>query len=129
MLDPKWLADNRAEVEAMLAARGAVLDLSQGDPWALDAERRALLQKVEQLRHRQRVCGEEIARRGRAKEDAAELKAEMKGVSEEIKGLEARLAEGEESIRRALLVLPNLPDPSVPRGADASGNVEMRRVG
>jgi seryl-tRNA synthetase len=129
VLDLRWVVDNRAQVEAMLAARGATLDLSHGDPWALDAERRALLQKVEQLRHRQRVCGEEIARRGRAREDASPLKAEMKGVSEEIKALEARLAEVEEAIRQALLVLPNVPDPSVPRGGGASANVEVRRVG
>jgi seryl-tRNA synthetase len=129
MLDPRWVAENRADVEAMLAARGAALDLSKGDPWALDAERRSLLQKVEQLRHRQRVCGEEIARRGRAREDAAPLKAEMKGVSDEIKALDTRLAEVEEALRQALLLIPNAPDPTVPRGADASGNVEIRRVG
>jgi seryl-tRNA synthetase len=129
MLDPKWLADNRGAVEAMLAARGGTLDLSKGDPWALDGERRALLQKVEQLRHRQRLCGEEIARRGRAREDAADLKTEMKGVSDEIKSLDVRLAEVEEALRQALLLIPNVPDPSVPRGADASGNVEIRRVG
>ena len=129
MLDPKWVAENRPDVEAMLAARGTSVDLSLGDPWALDTERRALLQQVEQLRHRQRVSGEEIARRGRAREDAAALKTEMKGVADEIKALEARLAEVEGSIRQALLVLPNAPDASVPRGADASGNVEVRRVG
>src|SRR5258706_2728586 len=129
MLDLRWAVENRAAVEEMLASRGASLDLSRGDPWALDGERRALLQKVEQLRHRQRVCGEEIARRGRAREDAADLKTEMKGVSDEIKGLETRLAEVEESIRQALLVIPNVPDASVPRGADASANVEVRRVG
>ena len=129
MLDLRWVVENRAEVEAMLAARGATLDLSLGDPWALDAERRALLQKVEQLRHRQRLVGEEIARRGRAREDASGLKTEMKGVSDEIKALEGRLAEVEEGIRQALLVLPNVPDPSVPRGPDASANVEVRRVG
>jgi seryl-tRNA synthetase len=129
MLDLRWVVENRAAVEQMLADRGGTLDLSQGDPWTLDAERRALLQKVEQLRHRQRVCGEEIARRGRAREDAGELKAEMKGVSDEIKTLENRLAAVEESIRRALLVIPNVPDASVPRGRDASANVEVRRVG
>jgi seryl-tRNA synthetase len=129
MLDLKWVVENRAAVEQMLADRGGTLDLSRGDPWALDTERRALLQKVEQLRHRQKVCGEEIARRGRAREDASDLKAEMKGVSDEIKALEARLTEVEEAIRQALLVIPNVPDPSVPRGADASGNVEVRRVG
>jgi seryl-tRNA synthetase len=129
MLDLKWLVENRAAVEQMLADRGSTLDLSRGDPWALDTERRALLQRVERLRHRQKVCGEEIARRGRAKEDASELKAEMKGVSDDIKTIEARLAEVEEAIRQALLVIPNVPDASVPRGADASGNVEVRRVG
>ena len=129
MLDLRWVVENRSGVEQMLAERGGTLDLSHGDPWALDGERRALLQKVEQLRHRQKVCGEEIARRGRAREDAADLKTEMKGVSDEIKGLETRLAEVEEAIRQALLVIPNLPDASVPRGADASANVEVRRVG
>jgi seryl-tRNA synthetase len=129
MLDLKWVVENRAAVEQMLAGRGGTLDLSRGDPWALDTERRALLQKVEQLRHRQKVCGEEIARRGRAREDAADLKTEMKGVSDEIKGLETRLAEVEEAIRQALLVIPNVPDASVPRGKDATANVEVRRVG
>ena len=56
-----------------------------GDPWAKDAERRAVLGEVEQLRHRQRLAGEEIARRGRAKEDTSALKAEMKDVSDRIR--------------------------------------------
>src|ERR1043165_7141423 len=124
MLDLRWVVENRAAVEQMLADRGGTLDLSRGDPWALDTERRARLQKVEQLRHRQKVCGEEIARRGRAREDAADLKTEMKGSSDEIKGLEAGRAGGEEAFRQPPLVAPNVPDPSVPRGGDASGNVE-----
>jgi seryl-tRNA synthetase len=129
VLDLKWVVEDRARVEEMLAARGQKLELPDADPWSLDQERRALLQKVEQLRHRQRVCGEEIARRGKAREDAADLKAEMKGVSEEIKGLETRLEEVETRLREVLLVLPNVPDPSVPRGKDASQNLEVRRVG
>jgi len=84
---------------------------------------------VEQLRHRQRLAGEEIARRGRAGEDAAVLKAEMKGVAEEIKELEARLQDVQARLDHVLLLLPNVPDPSVPVGADATANVEVRRVG
>ena len=129
MLDLKWVVENRERVQEMLSARGAALDLSRGDPWALDAQRRAHLQAVEKLRHQQRVCGEEIARRGRAREDASELKAEMKGVSEGIKTIEKNLAEVEEALRQSLLVIPNVPDPSVPVGPEASGNVEVRRVG
>jgi seryl-tRNA synthetase len=136
MLDLKFVVENKERVLEGLASRGQSLEQLQAwpglegvDPWALDAQRRTAIQKVEQLRHRQRLAGEEIARRGRAKEDASELKTEMKGVADEIKLLEVRQQEVEEAIRRFLLVVPNLPDASVPVGADASANVEVRRVG
>ena len=129
MLDLKYVVESRERIVEMLARRGQALDPAQGDPWILDGERRQALQKVESLRHRQRVCGEDIARRGRAGEDTSALKAEMKGVSEEIKGLEARLQEIEEGLRAILLTLPNVPDDSVPVGPDASANKEVRRVG
>ena len=115
----------------MLASRGQGLDdvqafpgLAGVDPWALDTERRALIQEVEQLRHRQRVAGEEIARRGKAKEDASDLKAEMKGVADRIKAGDARLEEVKAAIERFLLVVPNVPDASVPVG---KGRLGQRR--
>jgi seryl-tRNA synthetase len=136
MLDLKYVVENREAVLAMLASRGASLDAVQAfpglagvDPWALDTERRALIQEVEDLRHRQRLAGEEIARRGKAKQDASELKAEMKGVADRIKAGEARLEEVKSAIERFLLVVPNVPDASVPVGKDESANVEVRKVG
>jgi seryl-tRNA synthetase len=136
MLDLKFVVENKEAVLAMLASRGQSLadvqafpGLAGVDPWTLDAERRALIQEVEGLRHRQRVVGEEIARRGKAKQDASDLKAEMKGVAERIKQGDARLEEVKAAIERFLLVVPNLPDASVPVGKDASANVEVRRVG
>ncbi len=136
MLDLKYVVENREAVLAMLASRGQKLEdvqafpgLSGVDPWALDAERRALIREVEELRHRQRVTGEEIARRGKAKEDASVLKGEMKGVSDRIKAGDARLEEVKGAIERFLLVVPNVPDASVPVGKDESANVEVRRVG
>ena len=136
MLDLKYVVENREAVLAMLASRGQGLDSVQAfpglagvDPWTLDTERRALIREVEQLRHRQRVAGEEIARRGKAKEDASELKAEMKGVADRVKAGDARLEEVKAAIERFLLVVPNVPDASVPVGKDASANVEVRQVG
>lgn len=136
MLDLRYVVENRDRVLSMLAARGQTLEQIQAwpglagtDPWALDVERRALIQEVEQLRHQQRKVGEEIARRAKAKEDASELKAEMKGVAERIKVGDARRQDVEEQIRRFLLVVPNVPDEGVPVGPDASANVEIRRVG
>jgi seryl-tRNA synthetase len=136
MLDLKFVVENKEAVLAMLAARGQGLDELQAfpglagvDPWALDAERRALIREVEELRHRQRVAGEEIARRGKAKQDASDLRAEMKGVAERIKQGDARLEEVKAALERFLLVLPNVPDASVPAGPDATANLEVRRVG
>jgi len=136
MLDLKYVVENREAVLAMLASRGQCLEdvqaspgLAGVDPWALDAERRALIREVESLRHRQKVAGEEIARRGKAKEDASELKAEMKGVAERIRQGDARLEDVKAAIERFLLVVPNVPDASVPVGKNAAANVEIRRVG
>jgi seryl-tRNA synthetase len=129
VLDLKYVVESRARIEEMLARRGQLLDPSLDNPWSLDVDRRKYLQKVEALRHRQRVCGEDIARRGRANEDTSALKAEMKGVADEIKSLEIILQVIDEKLRAVLLNLPNVPDDSVPVGADASANREVRRVG
>jgi seryl-tRNA synthetase len=135
MLDLKYVVENRDQVLSMLAARGQSLEqikawpgLAGTDPWALDGERRALIQEVEQLRHQQRKVGEEIARRAKAREDASQLKAEMKVVAERVKTGDARRQEVEDHIRRFLLVVPNVPDEDVPVGPDAAANVEVRRV-
>ena len=136
MLDLKSVVENREQILGMLASRGQSLEqiqawpgLAGADLWALAGERRALIQEVEQLRHQQRKVGEEIARRSKAKEDASGLKAEMKGVAERIRQGDAQRQEVEERIRKFLLVVPNVPDESVPVGPDASANAEVRQVG
>jgi len=129
VLDLKFVVESRDRIAEMLARRGQALDPAQEGLWALDAERRQGLQRVEALRHRQRLAGEDIARRSRAGEDTSAVKAEMKGVAEEIKSLEVRLQEIDERLRGVLLTLPNVPDDSVPVGPDAGANREVRRVG
>src|SRR5262249_51882638 len=127
VLDLRYVVENRSAIEEMLAARGQGLE--HAELWDLDAARRSALGKVEKLRHRQRVCGEEIARLAKAQLDASSLKAEMKGVADEVKVLEAELEAVEPRIRQALLLIPNVPDASVPVGPDAAANREVRRVG
>jgi seryl-tRNA synthetase len=131
LLDLRWVVENREPVAEMLRRRAQdpAKVWAGADPWALDVERRKTIQAVDEMRHKQRVVGEEIARRGRAQEDATALKAEMKTLADELKGREARLQEIEARLREVLLVVPNVPDPSVPVGPDASANVEVRKVG
>jgi seryl-tRNA synthetase len=128
VLDVRKVVDEREAVEAGLRRRGFAFSVD-ADPWSLDVERRDILGEVERLRHDQRKAGEEIARRGRSKEDATALKAEMKAVSDRIRALEVQLEDVEARLREALLQAPNLPDPSVPDGRDEKAAVEMRRVG
>jgi seryl-tRNA synthetase len=127
VLDLRFVVDNRERVLRALETRG--LRFEGGELWSLDAERRSLIQEVEEGRRRQRICGEQIARLQRDRQDASGLKAEMKGVAEAIGSGEARLAEVEERIRTILLGLPNLPDDSVPIGPGPESNREVRRVG
>ena len=131
MLDLKRVVDEKEQVLERLRRRGreAERSLLDADPWTLDQERRAALTRVEQLRHRQKVVGEDIAKRGRAGEDTSDLKGEMKVVADAVKELEGTLQSTEEALQQSLLGVPNLPDDSVPVGADADANVEVRRVG
>ena len=63
-------------------------------------------------------------------EDASALKAEMKGVADEIKALEAQLDEVEGATRApSCWSCPTCPTRACPSGTDAADNVEVRRVG
>lgn len=130
MLDLRYVADHKDAIVAMLRDRGEdpAKVFVEADPWELDSRRREVIQQVEGLRHRQRLAGEEIARRGKAKEDSTDLKADMKAVSDDIKAKDTELADIERRLNDLMLVLPNIPDASVPRG-DASANTVIRKVG
>ncbi len=130
MLELRYVADHKDLILAMLKDRGEDTSkvFADADPWDLDSKRREIIQKVEGLRHRQRLAGEEIARLGKAKTDTAGLKAGMKAVSDDIKSFDAELTAIELRLNDLMLILPNIPDGSVPRG-DASANTVVRRVG
>jgi seryl-tRNA synthetase len=130
VLELRYVADNKDVILSMLKDRGddPAKVFADADPWDLDARRRGIIQKVETLRHRQRTAGEEIARKGKAREDTAALKAEMKTVSDDIKAMDGELAAVESKLSDLMLILPNIPDASVPRG-DASANTVVRKFG
>jgi seryl-tRNA synthetase len=127
MLDIKFIRGNFSAVEEMLKNRGYVLDLSRFD--ALDAKRREKVTALEELRHRRNRVSEEIALKKKNGEDASVLIAEMKEVAAEIKDKEKDLPEVEEELRRLLMVMPNMPHESVPRGRDEKDNPVIRTWG
>src|SRR5439155_3852592 len=62
-------------------------------------------------------------------EDAAALMAEVGGIGEALKGLEAQLEALQQQLRKQLLAMPNLPHESTPPGKSEADNVELRRWG
>ena len=63
------------------------------------------------------------------KDEAEKVKADVVIINERLEGLEALETELAEKIRRIMLQIPNMIDPSVPIGPDDSCNVEVQRFG
>ncbi len=125
MLDIKLIRQNPEAVKAGLARRGKLTDIDA--LLELDKNRRELLVKVEELKARRNDVSKRIPALKKAGEDTETLFAEMKRVGEDIKSLETELAGIEPALEHILLSLPNIPNPSIPDGADETANKELRR--
>ncbi len=125
MLDLRFVCDNIDLVKEKLAKRNSQLDLNEVAELA--AERRANIRKVETLKAEKNQFSAKIAQMKRNKEDCDDLIAEMKGAGDEIKELDARLAEIETRLSELMYNIPNMVDDSVPYGKDDKDNVEQRR--
>ena len=93
---------------------------------ALDKERRELITATEQLKAQRNKASDEIARLKKEKQNADSLIAEMKQVSERIKQSDERIAALDARQRELLLTIPNVPHSSVPVGASAADNQQVR---
>jgi seryl-tRNA synthetase len=127
MLDARFIRDHIEEVRERLSLRGQAIDLDQFV--LIDGERRKTIQEWERLRALQKKVSDEVSKKRREGQDASELIAEMKKVSQEIKELDKVVEEKEKALLEFLLVIPNLPHASVPPGTDSSENKEVKRWG
>ena len=97
----------------------------------MDKEYRATKTKADEYRAKRNKLSKQIGglmAKGE-KEEAEKVKAEVKMIGEEMPKLEAREAELEEEIKKRMMVIPNIIDPTVPIGKDDSENVEIERFG
>jgi seryl-tRNA synthetase len=127
MLDRTWVRDHLDELEAAMRNRRAPVDIEAIR--RLDAERRKALFEVEALKAKRNAASGDIARLKKEGKDASGLIETMRGAGDRIKELDAQVAATDEALDAILLTIPNLPDPSVPVGASADDNVEVRRFG
>ena len=96
---------------------------------ALDVRRREIIQLVEDLKSTRNTVSQEVAAQKKSGGDASALISAMREVGDEITTLDEELRLVEEQIEAIMLRIPNMAHESVPVGADASANVEIRRHG
>ncbi|MEX2303392.1 MAG: serine--tRNA ligase [Bryobacterales bacterium] len=127
MLDLNYLRQHFDEAKQRLAGRGGedLLDQLQ----EVDASRRAAVTEIEGLKGKRNEFSAQVARAKREGGDAEQAILESRQIGEKIKSLEDNVKELDDRLQQVLSGIPNLPHPDVPRGADASANVEVRRAG
>ena len=98
---------------------------------ALDAERRTVQQEADALRANRNKVSKSIGMlmaQGK-REEAEEAKRLVAAEAEQLAAAERRQDELDEAVKKIMMTLPNIIDPSVPIGKDDSENVEVEKYG
>ena len=97
----------------------------------LDKQARAAQQEADTLRANKNAIAKQIGAlmaQGK-KEEAEEVKKQVADTSARLKELEALEPELKEKVKKIMMIIPNIIDPSVPIGKDDSENVEVQKYG
>jgi seryl-tRNA synthetase len=130
MLDIKFIAEKPDLVKKDLRKRNDLEKLKWVDDVVKKYKRYGkLVYEVQQLRAKRNQVSQEIAKRKGTGKDTSQLLREMKTIPQTINKHDAEVAKIKEKIDWYLLRLPNIMHDSVPRGADESENVEIRKWG
>ncbi len=132
MLDMKFVRNNPEVVKENIRRKFQDQKLPlEDEDIEIDRKDRAAKTRCDELRHKRNVISKQIGGRmaqGR-KEEAKAPKAHVMAMADEM----ARLEEDEkvfaEEVKKRMMVIPNIIDPSVPIGKDDSENVELERFG
>ena len=132
MLDIRFVRENPELVKENIRKKFQEAKLPLVDEViALDAERRAVQQEADSLRANRNKVSKTIGMlmaQGK-REEAEAAKRLVADEAERLAAIEAREAELDEAVRKIMMTLPNIIDPSVPIGRDDSENVEVERYG
>ncbi len=127
MLDPKLV---RADLEAVaVALRKKHFELDVDRIRSLEAERREVQLRAEQLQGERKSGSKQFGMLRKQGEDTTELKARMDQINEELKSYEEKLKNLQSELDGIMLGVPNLPHESVPEGKTEDDNEEVRTWG
>ena len=132
MLDMKFLRENPEIVKENIRKKFQDQKLPLVDEViALDAELRRYKTEADTLRANRNKLSKQIGALMAQKktEEAEAVKAQVAADAKRLAELEALEGESDEKIKKIMMVIPNIIDPSVPVGRDDSENVEIERFG
>ena len=137
MLDIKFIRENPDVVKENIKKKFQDQKLPLVDEvLELDKENRAVMAEAQELRSSRNALSKQVGiLMGQSKKDpsklqeAEEAKAKVKANADRLSELESKETELAEKIRKIMLQIPNIIDPSVPIGPDDSCNVEVQRFG
>ena len=132
MLDIKFVRSNPEVVKHNIKNKFQDSNLPLVDEvLELDQKNREIKGEVEALRAEKNKTSKQIGAmmaQGK-KEEAEELKRKVTESADKMEALSAEEKEVEEKIKKIMMTIPNIIDPSVPIGKDDSENVELERFG
>ena len=129
MLDIRLIREHPDAVKTRLATRGSRLDETIDAILNCDGERRAAETKLQNLQADRNRLSKEIGKLRSQKQDSSAIETQVKAQAAEMQELGQVSADLDAKQRELLLNLPNLPQGSVPVGADASQNPVLRTWG
>ncbi|MBC8180644.1 serine--tRNA ligase [candidate division KSB1 bacterium] len=127
MLDLKFIRNNVEKIKRAIELKNDHADVDK--LIELDTEKRKMLIEVEDLKRQRNTVSEEIGNMKKLKQDASEVIAKMRNVSDKIKELDEQIRKLDEQIFEIQIRIPNIPHPSVPEGKDESANIEVKKWG
>jgi seryl-tRNA synthetase len=128
MLDSKLLRTDINAVAAVLAKRnGYQLDIAVFD--RMENRRKELQTRSETLQAEKNNLSKNIGKAKAAGDDVAALMATVNSMGDELNAMQDELKKVQAELENFLLLVPNMPDESVPAGKDENDNVEVRRWG
>ena len=132
MLDIKFVRNNPDVVKENIKKKFQDEKLPLVDEvLELDKRNREIKQEVEALRAERNKISKEIGAcmaQGK-KEDPEELKKQVQANADRVESLSAEEKEVEAKIKKNMMTIPNIIDPSVPIGKDDTENVEIEKFG
>ncbi|MBQ7938393.1 MAG: serine--tRNA ligase [Oscillospiraceae bacterium] len=129
MLDIRFVRENAELVKEACRRRFKPMDEVVDELVEIDAQRRKLNAKTDDLKAQQNRASKQIPVMKKNGEDTTELMAQMKEIAEESKKCGEELAKLEDRQLELILRIPNIPNEAVPYGKDDTENVELRRWG